>query len=109
MPFQKGQKKPPGSGRKKGTPNVVTQVTRAALSSLLNDALGEAQRRDLVKQLEAGDLVTLIIQLGRLLVPRQREELVEREIPPDPLDFSALSNKELEVLEGLLEKVNEAG
>src|SRR5262249_8071180 len=45
MAFKKGDPKPPGSGRKKGTPNKVTAAVKDFLAELLDDPQVRARLR----------------------------------------------------------------
>jgi hypothetical protein len=49
-PFQKGRPKPPGSGRKKGTPNKATRAVKEFLSQLMDDPQVQARLRQRIME-----------------------------------------------------------
>ena len=66
--FVKGQAKPDGSGRKKGTPNRVTNQLRETIL----EAFEEVGGADWLKELAASDPKAFATLLGKL-VPRESQ------------------------------------
>jgi hypothetical protein len=52
MAFKRGDPKPPGSGRKKGTPNKVTRAVKEFFAELVDDPQVQARLR---QQIMEGD------------------------------------------------------
>jgi hypothetical protein len=63
-PFQKGQTRPAGSGRRAGTPNKLTLASREFLAALVDDpAVQEAVRQRIIK----GDAVAFFRAVEHVL------------------------------------------
>jgi hypothetical protein len=73
-PFPKGGQKPPGSGRKKGTPNRVTSAVKVFLAELVDDPQVQAAvRRRIVK----GDTTAFFRALDQV-IGRAKESVDQR-------------------------------
>ncbi len=57
-PFKTGQPRPPGAGRKKGTPNKVTRAYKEFLQDILDDP---QVREQMLARAQAGELDVLAI------------------------------------------------
>ena len=68
MRFQKGMPKPPGSGRKIGTPNKVQRLTRERLYERLSDE--QCRLFDELNALEGRDYVNAYVKLLELAIGR---------------------------------------
>ena len=63
MAYPKGKPRPPGSGRRKGTPNKVTKELREMITGALDDVGGQAY----LKQQAAENPQAFLSLLGRCL------------------------------------------
>lgn len=95
-------------GRLKGTPNRNTSEMKEAIKTILDAELEKVQEH--LEQLEPKERLDFITKLLPYVVPKQSE--VKNEVNAtiqndNSLDLSKLSDKELEQLEVILEKVEQ--
>ena len=103
MAYPKGAPKPEGSGRKKGTPNKITQTMRDAMYEAFEEAGGVVY---LVKLAEE-DPKTFSALLGKLIPSEIKAEVETRDVT-EP-DYSKLTKDELKTLAELQEKADGPG
>lgn len=76
MAFQRGDKKPPNSGRKKGTPNTATAEAKAFLTSILTDPAYREQFRERMVKGAAGPME---VRAWEYVIGKPRETI---DLPP---------------------------
>jgi hypothetical protein len=70
-PFKKGETRPAKSGRKKGTPNKITQDGRTVLAALIDDKMPKASKAwDRVLKKDPARALEILGKLGEYVMPK---------------------------------------
>lgn len=82
--FQKGQPRPEGAGRKKGSANIVTRKIKPLIAQFVGEQLEPEEIRKLWTSLEPKEQAALLPKLINYVVPKQTSMEVEvNEITPE--------------------------
>lgn len=91
--FQPGQGKPPGSGRRRGTPNRNTTGLQEALNRYGVDVV--AQLTALLPQLDTDKRANVLLNLMDFLYPKRKAVEQRIEVRPKSEEAKELSDEEL--------------
>lgn len=91
MSFKKGDKKPEGSGRKKGTKNKATVFGEQAIQNIVDKYNESGLLESDLASLDPRERIKAIISLLPFIVSKKQQSTIDASVSPDQAVFDKLA------------------